>query len=118
GICTVEMPDTLVICFTLNDQSIRGASSIAESVRTLRSDATLPRPAGGTYGFRIFPVPMRVEITSEQQKLQVGLDLAQKTFSKFLDHIPPSLQKRYWGSVQVAYFPFYAFEEIPAVFGD
>ena len=28
GICTVEMPDTLVICFTFNDQSIFGASGI------------------------------------------------------------------------------------------
>ena len=32
--------------------------------------------------------------------------------------MPPAAQNEYWGAVQMAYFPFYAFEEIPAVFGD
>lgn len=111
GICTVEMPDTLVVCFTLNDQSIRGASAVAESVRAMRK-------LNGGQPFRTLPVPTRVEILSEQDKLRVALELAQKTFAPYIDHIPPAEHARYFGTVQMAYFPFYAFEEIPAVFGD
>ena len=120
GICTVEMPDTLVVCFTLNDQSIRGASAVAESVCGLRKPgkSAAPLQASNGFPFRVLPVPTRVEIISEQEKLRVALDLAQKTFSPFVDHIPASEQSRYFGTVQMAYFPFYAFEEIPAVFGD
>jgi hypothetical protein len=125
GICTVEMPDTVVICFTLNNQSIRGAAAVAESVYEQRkvgmSVFSLEQgqvPVGKESQFRIFPVPMRVEITSERDKREAALDLAQKTFSKFLNPLLPGEESKYWGSVQLAYFPFYAFEEIPAVFGD
>ena len=33
GICTVEMPDSPVLCFTLNEQNIVGAAHIARRVR-------------------------------------------------------------------------------------
>jgi hypothetical protein len=36
GICTVEMPETLVVCFRLNNQNIFGAACIVESVRANR----------------------------------------------------------------------------------
>jgi cellulose biosynthesis protein BcsQ len=31
GICSVQMPDALVVCFTYNNQSIKGASAVARS---------------------------------------------------------------------------------------
>lgn len=116
GICTVELPDSLVVCFTLNDQSIIGASGITDSVLTQRQ--ARPNIAGSERPFRIFPVPMRVDITSEHVKRQVALELAQEKFSRFLDPSYQANLSSYWGSVQMAYYPFYAFEEIPAVFGD
>src|SRR5262249_30942832 len=33
GICTVQLPDALVVCFTPNNQSIEGCAAIAQSVR-------------------------------------------------------------------------------------
>ena len=42
GICTVQLPDALVVCFTLNGQSIEGASAVAESVE--EHAVTPPRP--------------------------------------------------------------------------
>jgi MinD-like ATPase involved in chromosome partitioning or flagellar assembly len=91
GICTIEMPDTLVVCFTLNDQSIRGAAGVAESIRTQTFNQTTI-PAESPYSnsirkFRIFPVPTRVEVFSELAKRQAALELAQKTFSTFFDHL-------------------------------
>jgi hypothetical protein len=122
GICTVEMPDTLVVCFTLNDQSIIGASGVAESVLEQRkrlSEMFAPAEAiSPALPFRIFPVPMRVEIVGEAAKREAALALAQQRFSGLIDHLPVDRQSRYWDSVQMPYFPLYAFEEIPAVFGD
>jgi len=36
GICTVQMPDALAVCFTYNNQSIEGAAAIARSARDAR----------------------------------------------------------------------------------
>ena len=115
GICSVEMPDTLVICFTLNNQSVRGAAGVAASIRQQQGQtnaSTLSRQ------FRIFPVPTRVEMTAEKDKREAALYLAKQTFSTFLDHMPKEALGDYWGAVQNSYFPYYAFEEIPAVFAD
>jgi hypothetical protein len=67
--------------------------------------------------FRIYPVPTRIE-QSEYKKKQISLSLVQKTFSRYLVDFSPSDQSKYWGGSQMAYVPVYAFEEIPAVFGD
>ncbi len=110
GICTVEMPDDLVVCFTLNLQSVIGASSAAASVieqRVLRQ-----RP------IRAFPIPMRVE-AAEKLKTET-----MKTFAKprFLPLLPADMteeqRERYWSESDVLYIPFYAFEENLAYFRD
>jgi MinD-like ATPase involved in chromosome partitioning or flagellar assembly len=128
GICTVEMPDTLVVCFTLNDQSIIGAAGITESVLTQRQvrraakskgdDSSSEDSRNNERPFSIFPVPMRVDVTSEHAKRQVALELVQDKFSHFLDDAYRKDLTSYWGSAQMAYYPYYAFEEIPSVFGD
>jgi photosystem II stability/assembly factor-like uncharacterized protein/Mrp family chromosome partitioning ATPase len=130
GICTVEMPDSLVVCFTLNDQSIIGASGVAHDVMNQReaylaptsaptdSPQTSSAPTVPEVPFRVFPVPTRVEIGGEQAKLQIALALARKKFFPFVEYLSRDARSKYWGSVQLSYFPFYAFEEIPAVFGD
>jgi MinD-like ATPase involved in chromosome partitioning or flagellar assembly len=123
GICTVEMPDTLVVCFTLNDQSIIGASGITESILTqVQMRRAANPPANDTdpnrRRFSIFPVPMRVDVTAELVRRQVALQLAQNKFSRFLDDVYQKDLTTYWGSAEMVYYPYYAFEEIPAVFGD
>ena len=116
GICTIEMPDTLVVCFTLNDQSINGASGVAESVRKKREERATGQDRSPEPAFRIFPVPTRVEIGSERNKRQIALALAQQKFSSFLDQRFRESRSKYWGRVQLPYFAFYAFEEIPCGF--
>src|SRR5262245_35383905 len=60
GICTVEMPDAVVNCFTLNTQSIDGAAAVGEDIARQRRDPLM-----------IYPVPSRVE-DGEQEKLSRG----------------------------------------------
>ncbi|MGD8932663.1 MAG: SUMF1/EgtB/PvdO family nonheme iron enzyme, partial [Chromatiales bacterium] len=106
GICTVHMPDQLVVCFTLNTQSIEGASAVANSVARQREE-----------GFRIFPVPMRVE-DGEKPKRDRGLDLAKKKFLDLLGWLGQEEWLGYWGAVKVPYKTFYAYEETLATFAD
>jgi cellulose biosynthesis protein BcsQ len=108
GICTLQLPDTLVVCFTLNNQSIEGSAAVAESVEAQRR-------AGEPV--RILPVPMRVE-NSEKVKLGLRKRRARERFGRFPAGLRGAKADRYWADVEVVYVPFYAYEEILATFGD
>lgn len=49
GICTIQLPDIVALCFVLNRQNIDGASRVAAAIRVKRSDEVAVRA-----------VPMRV----------------------------------------------------------
>jgi hypothetical protein len=101
GICTVHMPDTLVVCFTLNYQSITGALAVARSVREQRPD------------IRIFPVPMRID-ASETPLLNRMKTYAAGLFESLLDTRVDA--KDYWFLMEVPYFARYAYAEKLALF--
>jgi formylglycine-generating enzyme required for sulfatase activity/Mrp family chromosome partitioning ATPase len=123
GLCTVQMPHALVVCFTLNSQSIDGASTVALGVRDDR--ATVLQKNGGTPNaartdgkpFRVYPVPTRVE-KAEKQKLDLARDAARTVFDTFVSWLDPAERERYWGNVEIFYEPFYAYEEVLATFAD
>jgi hypothetical protein len=107
-ICTVHLPDILVDCFTLNNQSIDGAATTAQSVEQ-------------RYHYRniqVLPVPMRID-EAEKDKADVGLALARIQFRGIPRGRTGSYDAHdYWNAVAIPYKPFYAFEETLAVFGD
>jgi tetratricopeptide (TPR) repeat protein len=107
-ICTVHLPDVLVDCFTLNDQSIDGAAAIARNVEQ-------------RYHYRniqVLPVPMRID-EAEKDKADVGLATARARFGSSLhEKLGEYEANDYWAAVPIPYKPFYAFEETLAVFGD
>lgn len=106
GICTVKLPDALAVCFTLNNQSINGASGVAEYV--LRQ-----RPAD----IEIFPVTTRIEFAEEQMLLEMQ-QYARSRFDQFPNRLPQGVSAdEYWEQAQVPYVPFYAYREILAAFG-
>jgi len=107
GICTVKLPDLLVICLTLNSQNIKGASNIASSINEL--------PEGKN--IQIFPVPTRTE-AGEKKKLDIARDQARLKFSHYLPYSNNKQIETYWADVEVSYIQYYAYEEILAVFGD
>jgi cellulose biosynthesis protein BcsQ len=106
-ICTVELPDDLVICFTLSNQSIEGASEIARKITERHYNR----------GIRILPVPMRID-DGEKGKADAGRALARKRFSGLPQGLSESARERHWDSVEIPYLPYYAYEEILAPFGD
>lgn len=101
GICTVHMPDTLVACFTLNYQSIKGVAAVAESVRQQRP------------GMRILPVPMRID-GSEEKLLNWMKNYAHQVLIPLLD--PGIDATEYWYSIEVPYLARYAYAEKLALF--
>src|SRR5262245_13044609 len=109
GICTVQMPDAVVVCFTINNQGIKGSAAVAHSIYEQRLRKGLD--------IAIFPVPMRVE-PFEKAKLDLRREYAKKMFELFPAHLPPQLRAQFQEDTQVKYLPYYAYEEILATFGN
>lgn len=110
GICTVQMPDKIVVCFTLNRQSIEGAASVAQSIVETRARSGRPDT-------KVFPVPTRVE-KAETLRLDAARTASRVRFEGLLWHVPAESRLRYWDDSEVVYQPFYAYEEVLSTFGD
>ncbi|MER7740380.1 FxSxx-COOH system tetratricopeptide repeat protein [Streptomyces sp. NPDC096538] len=111
-ICTMQMPDVLVDCFTLSDQSLEGAAAVARNIE----EGYRPRR------IRVLPVPMRID-EGEKEKVDAGRALARMRFEglpKGPDgrDLTPQESSAYWGSVEIPYRPYYAYEETLATVGD
>jgi formylglycine-generating enzyme required for sulfatase activity/cellulose biosynthesis protein BcsQ len=109
GVCTVQMPDELVVCFTLNRQSIYGASAAARSVFEQRRTRT------GAPTVKIWPLPTRVD-PSEKDRLEVAQTIARVRFTGLLSHLDPEEEDKYWDEIPVPYEAYYAYEEVLATF--
>ncbi len=129
GICTAQMPDTLVVCFTYNNQSVKGAAAVAASSRKLQAELAEERRramvqssqsgqvADSPMPFRIFPVPMRVD-AGESDRLALRQAFARETFSRLMDPRVTSDVASYWSAVEVPHRVFYSYEEVLAPFKD
>ena len=136
GICTIQMPDVVVVCFTLNNQSVDGASRITDSMvrqrrslaeESLKTDSQSEgkreppeadsQPEAKRGPLIIWPVPMRVDL-GEQEKVNRRRKYAREKFDGFLDQVRPELRGEYWGDVELLYVPAYAFDELLAPFVD
>jgi tetratricopeptide (TPR) repeat protein len=106
GICTVQLPDAVVTCFTMSNQSIDGTAAVANSIRHQRGD-----------GIQIYPVPMRVE-NVELAKLGRSRLYARQRFEDLVRRLGYGDPDEYWSQVEIPYRSFYAYEEVLAVFGD
>jgi tetratricopeptide (TPR) repeat protein len=110
GICTVELPHAVAVCFTLNMQSVGGAARQARSMQD-------QRPPGDPLS--LFPVAMRLE-WAEKIKTDVARKYAQRRFLPLMSDsaVPQAEREKYWLDVEVPYIAFYAFEEQLAYFLD
>jgi MinD-like ATPase involved in chromosome partitioning or flagellar assembly len=111
GTCTVQLPDDLVVCFTLNRQSLDGAAAVANSAFRQRL-----KPSGEP-GMLVWPVPTRVEL-AERDRLEQGRRTARRLFLPFLKHLSRVERDVYWGRMEVLYQPYFAYEEVLATLAD
>jgi tetratricopeptide (TPR) repeat protein len=109
GICTKLLPDDVILCFAMNNQSIEGGARMATSIVW---DAGRP--------IRIIPVPMRVE-DGEHRKLEWRRSYARQHFRDVLEKLvggDAEAQQQFLVNVEVPYKPYYAYEELLAAFGE
>jgi cellulose biosynthesis protein BcsQ len=104
GVCTVQMPDALVMCLAPYAQSIDGSLAVAQSVLSMRVNRPL----------ELVPVLMRVEF-GEKDLLEQTRRTVRSRFASLERHSagPPT-----GDHVEFPYVPYYAYKEILAVFVD
>jgi len=111
SICTVQMPDDLVVCYTLNRQSVRGAAAVARSAfEQRRKPDTEPT-------LRVWPLATRIEL-AEKDRLEEARQVARAEFEMFVMHLNRKDREYYWGRAEVLYQPYFAYEEVLSVFAD
>jgi cellulose biosynthesis protein BcsQ len=77
GVCTIFLPDILVLVFTANDQSFEGALQVAKGVQQSRRDLAVPRPP-----LAILPLPGRFDARDE-------VDTANEWLARFSIELKP-----------------------------
>jgi cellulose biosynthesis protein BcsQ len=102
GICTLALPDAVVIGLAMNRQAIDGARQIAQRIRAHH------RP------IELHVVPMRVD-TSEKLRLDRTIADARTALDPFLDITGEDTLDAYWGEVQIPYRAYFAYGEELAV---
>jgi cellulose biosynthesis protein BcsQ len=111
GICTIQMPDTVVACFTPNRQSITGVAGVLRSIRSYESSTVKGSD------IQIFPLATRIE-NLEPRKLETSRGYYRETLREFLPHRFQPSPRTYWDLMEIPYKTGYAFEELLAAFGD
>lgn len=106
GVCTVHLPDILVLCLVYNRQSIEGVAGAAASIH--RQRAAEKRP------IRLLPCPMRVLDKSAAEP-------ARRHLAGLMDDVLPGhfdFDVARLRAAEVIHYPWLAFEEKLAVFED
>jgi cellulose biosynthesis protein BcsQ len=111
GICTIQMPDDLVVCLTLNRQSIEGAEAVARSASQAR------RKPSGAPGLRVWPVAMRVEL-AEKERLDRWRIHCRERLTPLAWQLTKAQRAEYWRDMEIFYLAYYAYEEILAPIAD
>ena len=104
GVCTVQLPDLLVLTFVYNRQSIDGTAAVARSIHRQRSH--LKRP------ITFYPTPTRVEDKGEAAHARRhAVHRMRKLFNRSVEDLDRELRLN-----EIRHYPWCAFEEKLAVF--
>ncbi|MEU6906085.1 FxSxx-COOH system tetratricopeptide repeat protein [Streptomyces coeruleorubidus] len=101
-ICTLALPDKVVIALTMNSQAIQGARKAAELIRRHRQ------------GTELHFVQMRVD-QNELDRLDQRFGEARKALDPYLGITDEDALATYWGRMRVPYVPYYTYGEELAV---
>ncbi|NOT62379.1 MAG: AAA family ATPase [Acidobacteria bacterium] len=113
GICTVQMPDSLVVLFTANLQSLHGCLDVVQ--RAKRAQQSLPFDRGKLLAL---PVATRFELKTEYEQAQSWL----KTFAEELEPVFAEWAHKdvtaaeLLNYTRVPYIPYWSFgEKLPVI---
>jgi hypothetical protein len=112
GICTMIMPEKLVLVYTPNEQSLNGVLKLAEKAANYRKNSDDLRPLS------IYPLPSRVELAEDalRKKWKEGYNAKFTSLYKKIYNLPENISlDDYFDSVQLRHVPKYAYGEDIAV---
>lgn len=113
GICTVQIPDFLVVFLTANDQSIDGTNEIIERIKDARGKLSVDRG-----NLLIMPIISRFEFRTEYELSQKWLDkFAQKLNHIYLEWLHRDVSvKKLLNHLRIPYLSYWSFgERLPVV---
>jgi len=114
GVCTVSMPDKLVLVFNPNEQSLNGVIQLAQKVAEYRMNYDGTRPLG------VYPLPSRVDFSGvAQSKREFWQNSYRSRWERAFQAIyglPATISlKNYFEKVYIRHDSNYAFGEDLAV---
>ncbi|GLZ41935.1 AAA family ATPase [Actinokineospora sp. NBRC 105648] len=106
GICTAQLPDRLVVLFTANMQSVRGAVDIARRANVARDRLPFDRP-----GLTVLPVLSRFDSREEYDRSEewrrICLQETKPLFDNWLySNVEPDVMARHLTLPYVSYWSF------------
>ena len=84
GVCTVQLPDSIVLLFTATNQGLQGGIEMVERAGSARQRLPFERPA-----VPVIPVPSRLDMSAEFRLTQRWLDTFSQDLSKVVDDWMP-----------------------------
>jgi hypothetical protein len=110
GICTMAMPQKLVIVFTPNRQSLDGIKMLVERALQYRGESADQRP------LLVYPLPSRIE--NNEQELRRKWRLEPEGYQPLFERLFTTVYKlpqcrldQYFDDVQIQHVPRYAYGE-------
>jgi len=113
GICTVQLPDILVMLFTPTEQGLQGTIKIAKRVAELHKQQPVDR-----YKLLICPVPSRIDATAEFKTTRNWFERISADLGfLYREWMPESLVGvEFLEKIKIPYFPHFSYgEKIPVI---
>jgi len=116
GVCTIQLPDILVLVFTSNEQSLMGAKEVALNAQRARQELAYDRA-----NLLLFPLPSNIDDRTEYEETNKWEDRFVKEIAHFYDDwlpkdVKPLQMLKRTKLPYVAYFSFG--EKLPVLFED
>lgn len=114
GICSIHMPDILVLLFTPNEQSFNGIKEVARKARDGQKQIIYDR-----FRLRVLPIPSRIE-NAETQLLDEWMQKIYRESADMLEWLPKKESNteefsitpdQVIGQLKIPYKTFYAYGE-------
>ncbi len=113
GICTIQLPDILVLLFTATEQSLKGVIDVGKKANVARQKLPVDR-----YTLLCLPVPCRFDSADEFIISQEWLDRFEQELFCFYDYwLPDSIKRReFIEKTKIPYTAYFSFgEKLPVV---
>ena len=113
GICTVQLPDSLVLLLTATEQSVEGILNVFEKTNEARQRLPFDRPM-----IPAIPVPGRFDTTTEFQLYKEWIDRFAVDFAEIFAYwMPQDLDVRnFLENIKLPYIPYFSFgEKLPVI---